>query len=213
MNNVRDAGSLRADTSSECVIIANGPSLNDVPRGFLWKFPTFGVNQIWKMQGFTPTYYAAVHPEVRIFAEQVNAMRCRKFVTEKARDVIGADLYIKSIKSKTFSKTPHNGLWEGWSTIYVALQLAYWLGYRTALLVGLDHDKSGSFVPDYYDGLPDEHKRLDDKDPDKLLPAFRLAKQYWEADGRRIINLTPNTKEPVFEKGYITKWYPSLLLA
>ena len=207
MNNAKVVGSLRGDTSNECIIIANGPSLNEVPRSFLDKFPTFGVNQIWKMRGFTPTYYVAVHPEVGIFAEQVNALQCKKFVTDKVRDIIQADLYIKSIQRKVFNKTPYEGLWEGWSTIYVCLQLAYWLGYKTVLLVGLDHDyTNGSFTPDYYDGLPPEHGK--NHDQDKLLPAFRLAKQYYEADGRRIINLTPNTKENVFEKGQLDEWYP-----
>jgi len=193
--------------SNECIVIGNGPSLNDVPLNFLYKYPTFGVNQIWRK--FEPTYYVAVHKEISVFAEQINALNSSKFITDKI-DTIKDCQKLHSVRMGFYKKPDHGKtwyVWEGWSTIFVCLQIAYWLGFRVVLLVGLDHDKSGPFADNYYDGLPDEHKIIENKNPDKLLPAFKLAKQYYEADGRRIINLTPNTKEPVFEKGSLAEWY------
>ena len=47
-----------------CLIIGNGPSLNDVPLEFLHKYPSFGTNRIYLKEGFTPTYYCSVNPLV-----------------------------------------------------------------------------------------------------------------------------------------------------
>jgi hypothetical protein len=98
-------------------------------------------------------------------------------------------------------------VWEGWSVTYVCLQLAYWMGFSTVLLVGVDHryqpGECNHFHPHYEHGMePQEY------DMTKALVAYRKAKAVYQKDGRRIINLTPNTKEPIFEKGQLTEWYP-----
>lgn len=196
-----------------CIIIGNGPSLNDVPMGFLQKYPTWGVNKIFLQRAdghiIRPDYYVTVHADMAPLAEEIKSLNSQMFITDKIAHLFPGCQPIHSVGEHAFFKRHGKrwDLWEGWSVIYVCLQLAYWLDFRTALLVGLDHDYTfGSFHPDY-----DNVTGTDPHDQDKLLPAFRLAKQYWEADGRRIINITPNTKEPIFEKGYITKWFPSLL--
>jgi hypothetical protein len=194
-------------STDTCIIVANGPSLNDVPLPFLSMYPTWGVNKIFLKEDFKPTYYVTVHGEMAPFAEQINALGAQMFVKDKVADLFPGCRPLHSVKRARFYQKPTGDawdVWEGWSVIFVCLQIAYWLGYKTALLVGLDHDYTyGSFHPDYYKDTPTEpHEQ------DKLLPAFKMARYEYARDGRHIINLTPNTKEPVFEKGLLQEWYP-----
>jgi hypothetical protein len=186
-----------------CIIVANGPSLNDVPAAFLSRYPTWGVNKIFLKEDFRPTYYVTVHENMAPYADQINALGAQMYIKDKIAPLFPGCQPIHSVTKRQFFRKPGKwDVWEGWSVVYVCLQLAYWLGYRTVLLVGLDHDYSnGSFHPDYY---KDTH--TEPHDQDKLLPAFHMAKYEYARDNRHIINLTPGTKEPVFEKGQLEQW-------
>jgi hypothetical protein len=112
-----------------------------------------------------------------------------------------------------FSFDPKNWIYEGGTVTYVALQLAYFMGFKTILLVGLDHYYQ-------YTGLPNEEVVMEGNDtnhfvgnyfppgtkwnnPDLVQSeiSYTEARRVFEEDGRRIINLTPNSGESVFEKG------------
>ena len=58
-----------------CVVIANGPSLADVPNEFLEPYITFGVNKIW-LKEFSPTYYVTtdnwMNPYIREMKDSSN---------------------------------------------------------------------------------------------------------------------------------------------
>jgi hypothetical protein len=92
------------------------------------------------------------------------------------------------------------------------MQLAYFIGYRTVLLIGVDHrfKVSGSpnqqvvsegpdpnhFNPDYFGkgftwNLPDL---------EQSEQSYRMAKSVFESDGRKIVNCTPGSALDVFEK-------------
>lgn len=188
--------------------------MNDVPEGFFSLYPTWGVNKIFlpRADGYIikPTYYVTCHENMAPFAKEINALGSRMFIKDSIADLFPGAMPIKFTRKKDFSIKPDAGLWEGWSVIYICLQLAYWMGFKTVLLVGLDHDYThGSYSPDYNQGVDTSNGDRADHDQDRLLPAFKMAKQAYEKSGRRIINLTPNTKEPIFEKGKLEEWYPS----
>jgi hypothetical protein len=102
---------------------------------------------------------------------------------------------------------------SGGTVTFVALQLAYFMGFETVILIGLDH----SFVEK---GVPNKtevrHSERDDSHchPDYFpkgikwqLPdlyrselAYALARQAFERDGRRIVDATPGGKCGVFPK-------------
>jgi hypothetical protein len=196
-----------------CIIVANGPSLNDVPSAFLSMYPTWGVNKIFMLENFRPTYYVTVHENMAPFAEQINALGAQMFVKDKIAPLFPGCQPLHSVTRRFFYQRPTSGkvwdVWEGWSVVYVCLQIAFWMGYRTVLLVGLDHDYSnGSFHPDYFAGVDTGKDDRAIHDQDKLLPAFHMARYEYARDNRHIINLTPGTKEPVFEKGQLEQWYP-----
>ena len=124
------------------LVIGNGPSLNQIPLDFLRKYPTFGTNKIFLLDGFQPTYYCAVNPLV---IEQVGNTICdidyeAKFITAwYTQHLVTDGLPLNGSQYPSFSRTPHEWIYEGHTVTYVCLQLAFFMGFETVLLVGCDH--------------------------------------------------------------------------
>lgn len=200
-----------------CIIIGNGPSLKGVPREFLLKYPTFGTNRIYLLDGFTPTYYCAVNPLViQQFIADIAEIDAPKFMPA----VYCFDdtcLPLNSSGIVTFSQDASAWIYEGHTVTFVCMQIAYFMGFRTILLVGVDHmftfdgtpnelrmmdgDDINHFHPDYFKGRP-----WNNPDLIRSEHAYKLARTAYEANGGRIINLTPNTGENVLEHGDISEW-------
>lgn len=195
-----------------CLIVGNGPSLREVPSKFLFKYDTFGSNRCYIR--FMPDYYVCVNPLViSQNRADIEALDCLKFI----RDGACGGYPLHGVGRKAFSFEPDKWIYEGYTVTFVALQLAYWMGYTTALLVGVDHRYR-------YDGKPNEKHLLLGGDPNHFDPnyfsgqewnnpdlersaqAYQLAKSAYETQGRRILNLTAGTALDVFEKGSIEEW-------
>lgn len=194
----------------DCIIAGNGPSLRSVPMDFLKQYPTFGTNRCYLK--FTPTYYTVINSLViNQYRDEINALPTMKFA-RAGMGIRGAQL--ASSTQDNFSLEPLKWVNEGYTVTYVCLQLAYWMGFRQVFLVGLDHRYE-------FDGKPNERKRMDGADPNHFDPDYfkgaewqnpdlansekyyLCARAVYEADGRMIINLTPNTALDVFQKGHI----------
>lgn len=198
-----------------CLIIGNGPSLREVPDLFLEKFHTFGTNRIYTR--FVPNYYVCINPLVcSQFLPDIEQLQTKKYIrAEYAKDAGGTPLYSSPIPH--FSRDPLKVIYEGYTVTYACMQLAFWMGYQTVLLVGLDHYYE-------YNGKPNEQQVLEGNDPNHFDPnyfkgvewnlpdleqsekAYKMAKVVFETDGRQIINLTEGTHLDVFEKGSIGGW-------
>lgn len=198
------------------IIVGNGPSLNDVPVEFLESYTTFGTNLIYLYEGWEPTYYVAVDPSAmrnRHYIDYINDMSSTKFIGNKILHKVGMKAIHGVIELKTRGKYEdgfaHNpfkqDLWEGWSVTYVAMQLAWFMGFKTILLVGADHRYAegavNHFHPEY-----DKHLHWVAHDMTKAVVAYELAKQVYTESGRKIINLTPGSDLHVFEMGDIMDW-------
>lgn len=208
-----------------CIICGNGPTLKNMPRELLKRYPTFGTNRVYLLPGFTPTYYVAVNPLViKQSMDEINKMKCRaKFLrAEYAKQT--KDAYpLRRIVAPIFSKDIVDGIYEGYTVTFTCLQIAYYMGFTTALLVGVKHSYKhppetrpnqeiisegpdpNHFSPDYFG----KGVRWHAADLERSRLAYILAKIAYEADGRRIINLTPGTCLDVFEKDDYRKWMPS----
>lgn len=199
------------------LIIGNGPSLRDVPLEFLNKYPSFGTNRIYLKDGFTPTYYCSVNPLViSQFAEDIAKIDAPKFLPA-SYCFDDTCLPLNSSGMVLFSQDASAWIYEGHTVTFVCMQIAYYMGFRDILLVGVDH----SFK---YEGAPNQENVLEGNDPNHFHPdyfkghswnnpdlvrsehAYKLARAMYEAHQRRIINLTPGTKETAFEKGSINEW-------
>lgn len=200
------------------LIVCNGPSLKDIPLEFLLKYQSFGFNNIFLLQGFIPTYYVCSNPLVIVQNKEIiKSYPCpTKFIRKDYGFTNDYEITMWD-NPRLFSVDASINVVEGHTVTHVALQIAYFLGYRTILIVGCDH----RFI---YDGLPDKFNVMQGDDPNHFSPdyfkgqvwnnpnlvesekSFQAAKFFYRKDGRRIINLTPNTALNVFEKDNIGNW-------
>ena len=203
-----------------CLVIGNGPSLKDIPIDFLDYYPSFGTNRIYMLGDFTPTYYAAVNPLViQQFSDDMKDMNCEKFISAYYAAELVTDAHpLYSSVVPEFSRNPEAWVYEGYTVTFVCLQLAFYMGFSTVLLVGVDHKYE-------FDGMPNELKMVVGDDPNHFdrdyfgdgrlwhLPdlvqserAYKMAKNAFEMEGRKIVNLTPGSALDVFEKEDISEW-------
>lgn len=197
-----------------CIVIGNGPSLNNVPASFLYKHDTFGSNRIYLK--FTPTYYACVNPLViEQNREEINQLKSMKFVRKGMK--IKNAVELSSTAVPLFSYNPMKQIYEGHNVTYVLLQLAYFMDYEIVLLVGVDHRYK-------FQGKPNEAVRMNEDDPnhfdvnyfkgqlwnnpdlEKSEDAYMLARMAYEQADRKIVNLTENSSLEIFEKDRLERW-------
>jgi len=187
-----------------CLIIGNGPSLNDIPVWFLESYPSFGCNYIYKLEDFKPTYYVAVDGHVQEHADKINSLYTDvpKFLPTPNRDSwTGPNIFRFNHRPGAlwpYSKVP---LWPSdllgaqgityKNVTHVSVQLAYFMGFETMLLVGMDNTmgENTSRVPwpHFY------HTQPDPKMPGQPLEceeAFHILNQ---GMGNRMINLSTHT--------------------
>jgi hypothetical protein len=222
--NTHDSISLLKDFKDKhigqrCVIIGNGPSLNKMDLSFLKEEITFGLNKIyllfdkWK---FTPTYYASVNPLVlEQCSEEISKIPSTKFISINGKNYFNGQndiIFLKSIGIPSFSKDPQYGVWEGHTVTYVALQLAFYMGFEEVVLIGVDHNfeytgkpnqevvASGKdvnhFHPDYFG----KGVRWNLPDLKKSEIAYRMARKMFENDGRIVLDATVDGKLDIFPK-------------
>ena len=205
-----------------CIICGNGPTLKDMPRELLTGYPSFGTNRVYLLPGFTPTYYVAVNPLIiQQFSDDINRMVCTKFIDSQHKLLIKDCYPLRSTPEKIFSVDPRQGIYEGYTVTYTCLQLAYFMGFTTAVLVGVRHEyiqegrpnsiqeatgpDLNHFAADYFTDGHVWHLA----DIERSTEAYRLAQGAYARAGRRIFNLTPGTKLDVFRKSDIKLWMPS----
>lgn len=212
-----------------CVIIGNGPSLNKMDLSFLENEITFGTNRIyllfdrWK---FRPTYYTSVNPLViEQSAQEILKIKAPKFLSNKGiaffqnppEDV----MFIQSLPKWYFSHDPREGLCEGWTVTYFAMQLAYFMGFSEVILIGVDHyfvtqgdpnkevvsqgTDPNHFHPDYFGkGI-----RWHLPDLKRSEGSYEMAKKAFEAEGRRIIDATVDGRLTIFPKVDYQQYFSS----
>lgn len=202
-----------------CVIIGNGPSLNDTNLETLRDVPTFGLNRIYLMSeklGFVPTYHVVVNRHVvDQCADELRAVTSPLFTTAENTDRLpaGADvLALNSLVGPRFSSDLKTGVWQGATVTYVAMQIAHHMGFQRVVLVGVDHNfttkgpphklvESSGADPNHFDpGYFGKGFKWQLPDLDTSEIAYRLARAAFEREGREIIDSTVGGKLEVFPK-------------
>ena len=200
----------------QAFIVATGPSLNKEGYDFdyLNRFDLFALNRGYLHDKIRPKYLVVVNDLVlKQFGKEIVDYCNRNNVT----------LFAPAYLLKSFPKKFHNlnfrgdvpyfetkfgaPVWQGHTVTYVAMQLAYQLGYQKVGVIGLDH---------YYkraEGKPTNKEELaQGDDPDHFHPgyfkdvkwhtpnlwkselAYRLARVYYEHDRRILVNCTHSSK-------------------
>lgn len=211
-----------------CVIIANGPSLNEVDFGRLRQFPTIGMNRInllYDRFDFRPTYYCIEdHLVAEDNAKEISALdgsimfipKDLKYCIKSSNAVYVNMLrrYSNAKRQSQFSTDLSRQVYWGGTVTFYALQIAYYMGFQTVYIVGLDHsyarpnhvtgsqtytshgDDVNHFDPNYFG----KGKRWHDPHVDRMEVSYRLANKMFVDAGRQIINATPKSKLNVFPK-------------
>jgi hypothetical protein len=201
-----------------CFILGNGPSLARMDLAPLRNEFTIGTNRIYLLfpeMGFTTTYLASVNPHVlRQWKDDFLALSVPKFLSWGMRSEFPdredvAFLYSDNSR-ETFTEDISAGGWEGGTVTYVALQLAFFMGFDDVILIGVDHSFQASgpahqlvtsagsdqdhFHPDYFG------KGVQWQLPDLEMSerGYRLANSAYLAAGRRIRNATTGGRLKVF---------------
>lgn len=206
-----------------CFIVANGPSLKETDLSLLENEITIGMNRIYlleKINGFKPTYLASIDIPVQLsqFTKEYNDLNMVRFYNWNYRS------HFKSSESLLFLRGQFNsafntnildkGVGNSKSVTYACMHLAYFMGCSEVILIGKDHsyntgnatqgtrlinstgNESNHFIEGYYKkgmkwGMPDY--KMEEY-------TYKLAKEAFEKEGKKIIDATIGGKLEVFEK-------------
>ena len=204
-----------------CFIIGNGPSLRKTDLTKLKGEFTFGLNWIYLIfseLGFTTSCLVSVNDLVlEQCAGEIKSLDLPKYLTWRSRRWFSDDPQAIFLDTdftglEDFSRFASSRIFEGFTVTYVALQLAFHMGFSEVILIGVDHnfvtqgpanqavvslgDDPNHFSPNYFGAgfkwqLPD----LDGSER-----AYRLARDAYEKSGRRVLDATVGGKLTVFPK-------------
>lgn len=203
-----------------CFIIGNGPSLKHTDLSKLRREKTFGVNRIYLAfpeLGFTTTYFLSVNSLViEQCAQEIRALPIPKFLSWRSHRLIEptADtmfLYT-TYTLPHFQTDARRRLWEGATVTNVALQLAFYMGFETVILIGVDHNFTTQGAPNttvvsqgddpnhFHAGYFGKGFRWQLPDLETSEQAYTLARQTYAAAGRQVLDATVGGKLTVFPK-------------
>jgi hypothetical protein len=203
-----------------CFIIGNGPSLQKMDLSPLRNEITFGMNRIYLMfptLGFETTYFVSVNDlVVEQCSEDIQTLKIPSFVAWHARKWLKPADHLHFLYTtyygKKFAKNAVERVWESATVTNVALQLAYHMGFKTVILIGVDHNFTTK-------GKPNTTIVSDGDDPNHFNPSYfgkgfrwqlpdletseigyRMARDAYQADGRQILDATVDGKLDIFPK-------------
>lgn len=214
-----------------CFILANGPSLRNMDFSLLKNEITFGMNRIYLLAdeiGFLPTYFVSINELVLDqFHREIANLAIPKFINWNRRALFDPEgnvvhyLRVRLGLKDRFSGDISQPVTSGGTVTFVALQIAYYMGFETIVLIGLDHSFQAKGIPNR-SVVRHQEKDQDHFDPNyfpkgsKWQPpdlvrseiAYQLARDAYEADGRVITDATDGGKCPIFQKHEYRSLFP-----
>jgi hypothetical protein len=201
-------------------IIGNGPSLKEMDLSCLRNEITFGLNRIYLLfpeLGFTTTYFLSVNSLViEQCASDIRGLPIPKFITWRARALFPPTpdtvyLHTTYVLPK-FARDVRGRLWESATVTYVALQLAFHMGFQQVILIGVDHNFTSKGKPNttiisngddpnhFHAGYFGKGFRWQLPDLETSEIGYRLAEQAYRQAGREVLDATVNGKLTIFPK-------------
>lgn len=214
-----------AYSGEKAVILCNGPSLLAVDLNLLDGVFTFGLNKInllFDKTDFRPSCIVAVNPfvieqntdffnttDIPLFLDSIG----RKSILP--RDPVA---FLHSAPEGGFAQDCSISIYQGYTVTYVAMQIAFHMGFREVALVGCDHSFSVSgpanaaveaggvddshFDPNYFSEGMKWH--LPDLEGSEM--AYSLAGKMYQLNDRRIFNATEGGRLELFERVKLEKF-------
>ncbi len=229
---IRQLAALKdAHRGERCFILGNGPSLKQTDVSKLRGEYTFGMNRVYLAfpeWGFATTYFVSVNDLViEQSAQDILALPMPKFLAWRARRFLRpADDTIflhTTYAGAKFARDARGRLWEGATVTYVALQLAFHMGFETVILIGVDHTfttqgtpnttvTSAGDDPDHFDARYfGAGFRWQLPDLETSERAYRLAHHAYTAANRRVLDATIGGRLNVFPKVDYNSLFPAKL--
>lgn len=204
-----------------CFILGNGPSLREMDLALLQDEITFGMNRIYLLfseMGYQTTYYLAINTLViEQSANDIASLPMPKFISWRGRNWM--DLQENTVFIDTdftppadFASDSTGRIFEGSTVTYVAMQLAFYMGFQKVYIIGVDHSfhtkgppnttvaagevDQNHFSPDYFSN----GYRWQLPDLEASEEAYQLAKITFEKSGRQILDATIGGKLTIFPK-------------
>lgn len=204
-----------------CFVIGNGPSLRNTDLDLLRGEVTFGMNRIYLLfeeMGFPTTYYVAINTLViEQCADEIKALTLPKFISWRGRRWFADDPGVVFLDTdyrgeERFAGDVSGRVFEGSTVSYVALQLAYHMGFEEVILIGVDHSfatrgpanaiviSEGEDLNHFAGNYFGSGFRWQLPDLEASERAYRLAKKAFESAGRRVLDATIGGRLTVFPK-------------
>jgi hypothetical protein len=203
-----------------CFIVGNGPSLRQTDLSLLKNEFTFGMNRIYLMfpeLGFTTSYFLTVNSLViEQCAEDIRALPIPKFLSWRSHPLIEPtdDMMFlhTTYTGPKFAADVRGRVWEGATVTYVALQLAFHMGFEQVILIGVDHTyttqgKPNTTIvsqgddPNHFNGSYfGKGFRWQLPDLDTSERSYLMARQAYAEAGRQVIDATVGGKLTIFPK-------------
>jgi hypothetical protein len=146
----------------------------------------------------------------------INRLTAHRFPFENVYGILGSQYYGLSPQGKVyFMMDPLDMMGSSATVMYPMLQIAYYMGFQTVLIVGMDgrYDTNSEYLHFYSnEDLPScWSKTIGSRISEEQLYeesdySLAVARQVYEAGGRRIINLSNPTYVEVLEKGELKDW-------
>ncbi|MEH6592726.1 MAG: 6-hydroxymethylpterin diphosphokinase MptE-like protein [Halioglobus sp.] len=212
----------------KAVIVCNGPSLLETNLDLLEGVFTFGLNKIdllFDKSSFRPSCIVAVNEfvieqntgfynatEIPLFLDSIAMRR----VTPKSNIA-----YLHSSTGLGFAQDCSMSILQGHTVTFVAMQIAFHMGFQEVALIGCDHSFADSgpanavgvsgktdtnhFDPNYFAG--GTHWNFPDLFESEV--AYTRAKNMYQAHGRKLINATEGGKLDLFERSSLLDFVQS----
>ena len=203
----------------DCFIIGNGPSLNKMDLSVLKDYHTFGLNKIYLMEekvDLNLSYLVSVNSHViEQSKERFENFSCPVFLSYTASDGVVDDKdhihRLHTLNTWSFYNDITQPICEGWTVTYVAMQIAFYMGFKRVFVIGVDHsfkqtgksnetqvyegNDENHFHPDYFKGMK---WQLADVYGSEV--SFHLANYHYINAERQILDATVGGKLDVFPK-------------
>ena len=207
-----------------CFILGTGPSLGTVNLEPIANEISFGMNLLcrdFSKLGFTPTYYVAEDEKIIRNSGEIlaNLSGTQVFLPDFARRWLpdkSSAIYLNylsqdnnSFEIPFFSTDAARRVWGYGSAAFMAMQLAFYMGFSEVYLLGFDHQyvlpknariKGESVIYDDADPNHFETAAFDKglewnlPQPEKHVPAYERAAYVFKRNERELVNCTPKTR-------------------
>lgn len=191
-------------------IIGNGPSLLKTDPRRLKDEITFAANNIFLLENFTPTYYAAIDRVLtQDRATEINALPWIKFFPHLVSEWITNGFFLNAVHADwptNFSTNISEFIEIDFTVTYSLMQIAFYMGCNPVYLIGVDHtyivdmkqnhqdahvltstgDDLNHFHPDYFG----KGRRWHTPRMAPLAACYRKALDVYTRHGRELFNAT-----------------------